>query len=67
MVEIQSPEDITLTEGTKINTPEKKNVGQIINVQRVQKLTLALITLENDFLETDNFLINDSNVTFVIN
>lgn len=66
-VQIITENAAPLSEGTKIDAPEKKNVGQIITALASANTYTALITLENDYKDTEDFIINGAPVTLVIN
>ena len=66
LVELSSEEKIEVSEGTKIDSEDKKNIGQIVNIQSYSDGHIALITLENDYISNTVFLVNGSKVELVI-
>ena len=66
LVELSSEEKIEVSEGTKIDSEDKKNIGQIVNIQSYSDGHIALIKLENDYISNTVFLVNGSKVELVI-
>lgn len=48
-----------LSIGSKLNTAEKNNVGQLINTEIREKQLIALVTLEEEFQAATQFQINE--------
>ncbi len=66
LVELSSKDKTEVSEGTKIDSENKKNIGQIVNIQSYSDGHIALITLENDYISNTVFLVNGSKVELVI-